>query len=235
MSAAVGTGGRAILLAGASGLVGAACLEGLLEDPRVARVVVVARRPTGRRHAKLAEHVADLASLDSGVQDDLACDAALCALGTTIAKAGSQQAFRAVDHDAVLAVARAARRGGARRFVLVSSVGADADSGNFYLRVKGEVERAREGVGFYALDVLRPSLLLGERAESRRAEAFARRLAPIANLALPGPLRKYRAIEAGVVAAAMVSLACADRGGRHLLHFDEIVALAAGAPPAIRA
>jgi uncharacterized protein YbjT (DUF2867 family) len=155
---------------------------------------------------------------------------ACCALGTTIAAAGSQDAFRRVDFDCTLAFARFALRAGARRFVLVSSVGADAGSTNFYLRVKGEVEDALRALPFESLVVLRPGLLLGDRRESRPAEALARFVAPLFNPLLLGPLAKYRSVYADRVAAAMVAAAFEDRRGVSVLDVPGIERLAEKGP-----
>jgi uncharacterized protein YbjT (DUF2867 family) len=132
-------------------------------------------------------------------------DEAFCCLGTTIKKAGSQEAFRAVDHDAVLAFAKAAKQAGTRSFLVVTALGADTRSRVFYNRVKGEVQEALKGVGFESLVILQPSLLLGERAESRPGE----RAAIVASRVLAPLLRPLasRPIEAHTVARAMLALA----------------------------
>ncbi len=152
---------------------------------------------------KLVQRAVDFASLD--LQGLAAPEVAFCALGTTIGKAGSQQAFRAVDHDAVLAFAMAAMAAGARCFVLVSSVGADPRSSIFYNRVKGETEAGLRALGFASLAIAQPSLLLGERAESRPTE----RALVVASRFLGGVLRPFawRPIEAKVVAQALLAIA----------------------------
>ena len=123
----------------------------------------------------------------------------------------------AVDLEYVKAFAHWARDSGARRFVLVSSVGANPDSSNFYLRVKGQAERAVSAIGFEQLDILRPGLLVGARSESRPGEALAQRVMPPFAFMLVGPLRKYRPISAGVVGAAMVGTALAEHSGVRVL------------------
>lgn len=151
--------------------------------------------------------------------------AALCALGTTMHKAGSAAAFRAVDFDAVLAFAAWARRSGCDRFVLVSSVGATIDARSFYLRVKGEVEAAVTDLKFPSLVILRPSLLLGSRSETRPAEALARMVMPTLNHVLVGGLARYRGISARAVAAAMVVASMAegtDLRGSHVWEHKQI-------------
>lgn len=209
-----------LLVAGATGLVGRSLVEQLCDSPRVSRVVALARRPLDAAHAKLDVRQIDIVHVDAEVP--LRADVACCTLGTTIAAAGSQDAFRRIDHDATLAFARYALACGARRFVLVSSVGADPAAANFYLRVKGEVEQALCTLPFEALVILRPGLLLGERRESRPAEAVARVLAPALNPLLVGPLAHYRAVRADRVAAAMVACACDDRAGVHVLDVPAI-------------
>jgi uncharacterized protein YbjT (DUF2867 family) len=192
---------RTVLVAGATGLVGGCVLARLAE--RGHRTVAVGRRASGVADQDLVVDFADLPALP-------AADAAVCALGTTIAAAGSRAAFRAVDHDAVVAFARAARAAGARHCILVTAVGADPDAGVFYSRVKGEAERDVEAVGFEGLDLVRPGLLLGERTESRPVEALMQRLSPILNPLLVGGLDRYGAIDADTVAAAIAALV--DRG-----------------------
>ena len=191
-----------VLLAGATGLVGARVMA-LFPD-----AIPVGRRATGRA----GEIVTDFAALPplppAGV--------AISALGTTIRAAGSQAAFRAVDHDAVLAFARAAQAAGVRHFIVITAVGADASSNVFYSRVKGEVERDLAALGFARLDIVQPGLILGPRAERRPVEAFFQWLAPVLNPLLAGSLSKYGGISADDVAAAIAALAGAGGSGRHV-------------------
>ena len=190
-------------IAGASGLVGSKLLPLLLADPGFSAVVSLGRRPVDVTHAKLTQRTVDFAALD--VAGLPAPDVAFCALGTTIAKAGSAEAFRAVDHGAVLAFARAAFERGARHFEVVTAHGADAKSMVLYNRVKAEVEADLRTVGFTSLAIARPSLLLGDRAESRPGE----RVAIVASRLLGGLLRPFEArpIEADVVARALLAIA----------------------------
>ncbi|MFY0573803.1 oxidoreductase [Cystobacter fuscus] len=194
---------RTALVAGASGLVGGWLLDSLLADSRYREVHSLGRRALPRQHPKLVQHTVDFARL--GGEALPAAQDAFCCLGTTIKKAGSQEAFRAVDHDAVLAFAQAARAAGVQRFLVVTALGANARSRIFYNRVKGQVEEALASVGFESLVILQPSLLLGERPERRTGEraaaAVSRALAPLLR-----PLSS-RPIEARTVARAMVTLA----------------------------
>ena len=196
--------GRVALLAGATGLVGAALLERLLAAADYAQVHALARTPSLAAAAGLHQHLVDFDSLG---QLDLGApvDVAFCALGTTMRAAGSREAFERVDHDAIVAVAELAMRRHARRFVLVSSVGADPEARNFYLRVKGRTEAAVARLGFEAVDLLRPGLLLGRRRERRPLEQASGRIMRWLNPLLAGPLARYRAIEANEVAAAMIA------------------------------
>jgi uncharacterized protein YbjT (DUF2867 family) len=223
-------GERTAVLAGATGLVGGLALERALSVDAFDQVVVLSRRPLPRAHGRLRTLVTDFDRLEALAP--VPARVALCALGTTIKKAGSEAAFRAVDRDAVLAFARWARRGGASCFVLVSSVGAAPDAGNFYLRVKGEAEQAVAGLGYDRFVALRPSLLLGPRKESRPAEAVSRLVVPALNPLLRGTWRRYRGIAADSVAAAMIAAATTPDTGRAVWEHDELMAAAGGQPPA---
>lgn len=203
---------RVILLAGASGLVGSRTLEALLEASDVSRVLAVTRRPLGREHSRLANRIVQFEKIEAQLKG-IACDAALCCLGTTRRRAGSQERFRAVDVDAVLAFARAAQAAGAKRFVVISSVGADASSRNFYLRTKGEMEEELESLGFESLDILQPSFLMGWRAEMRPLELLALGFMPLVNPLLGGRYAVYRGIPARTLAAAMLGAVRSGRRG----------------------
>jgi uncharacterized protein YbjT (DUF2867 family) len=192
-------------IAGASGLTGRYLLNGLLEDDAFDPVIAVLRKPLHRRHPRLREKVAEFGELES--LGPVALNTAFCCLGTTILKAGSREAFRAVDHGHVLSFAQWTRRNGARHFLFVSSVAAELGSRNFYLRVKGETERDLETVGFEWLDIFQPSFLLGTRDESRRGERIGQTVVRNIKLALVGPLERYRGIAASAVATAMISRA----------------------------
>jgi uncharacterized protein YbjT (DUF2867 family) len=208
---AVSTTPRVALLAGASGLVGGFLLRTLIEAPDYSRVFALTRRPLGREHPKLANRIVVFERMAEQLKGLTAQDA-FCCIGTTLAEAGSQEAFRDADLDAVLLFAQAARAAGATRFAVVSSVGASSDSGKFYLRTKGEMEDALSGMGFASLDIFQPSLLLGPRKEVRPLELAGRVLAPLINPMLTGSREVYRAIPAETVARGMVG--AARRGGR---------------------
>jgi uncharacterized protein YbjT (DUF2867 family) len=197
-----------VVIAGASGLVGSRVLQHLLSRDDVDQVIAVGRRPLPLQHDKLMSRAVDFANngeITSAILDGIS--AAFCCLGSTIKQAGSQEAFRAIDHDAVLAFAEAALAKGTRRFLLVSSIGANARSGNFYQRTKGEAEQSLARLGFEQLTILRPSLIddEGARREYRAAE---RLILPVARVVFGviGRTRRYAPISAAVIARAMVSL-----------------------------
>ena len=217
---------RTALLAGATGLVGGHCLELLLEDDAWEQVVVLGRREIGTTHRKLVQRVVDFDRL-AELGDVPRVDDVFCCLGTTMKRAGSEAAFRRVDLTYVHELARLASRQRAGQFLLVSALGADPHSRVFYYRVKGEVEEAVRKLPFDGVHIFRPSLLLGERRESRPGE----RLAILAGRALGfmfvGPLGRYRPIAARAVAAAMIRIAKDAARGVHVYESDRIRALAA--------
>lgn len=215
---------RVALLAGASGLTGGYALEALLGAPDVGRVLAVSRRPLGREHPRLANRIVQFERIESQLKGTT-CDVALCCLGTTLRKAGSQERFRAVDVDCVLAFARAARAAGARRFVVMSSVGANPTARNFYLRTKGDMEEEVEGVGFDSLDILQPSMLLSWRGEMRPLELISGALMRLANPLLGGKYAPYRGISAPTVGAAMLGATRSGRRGVQRYTYEGILAL----------
>lgn len=215
---------KTALVAGATGLIGGECLRLLLAHPAYEKVVAIVRRPMALAHPKFEERVIGFESL--GELRPIAADDAFCALGTTIRKAGSKDAFYAVDHDAVVNFAYWARGGGARTFAVVSSLGANASSGNFYLATKGDAEAALREQWFPHLEIFRPSVLLGNREESRPGERIAAVLLSAARPLLGGPLAKYRAIEAATVARAMIASAQTGEKGTHVREYAEILKLA---------
>lgn len=203
-----------IVLFGASGLVG-----GLL-GPRLSGHEVIG---VGRRAIAAGDRVAAVADWPVVVAD-IKPDVVISMLGTTIRKAGSRAAFAAIDHDAVLAVAVAARAAGARQFMLVSSVGANARASNFYLATKGRVEHDVNALGFERTDIFRPGLLVAARAgDPRLVEQLMMTLSPVTNLLTPPAFDRYRAIAARDVAAAIAGAVGAAATGVHIHHNREML------------
>jgi uncharacterized protein YbjT (DUF2867 family) len=210
------------LLAGASGLVGR---EIARHWSGRGRLHLLLRQPMAAPGAHQGVIVVDFAALPPLPR----AEEAYCALGTTIRTAGSQAAFRAVDVDAVLAFARAARAAGVTCFGVVSALGADARSSTFYNRVKGEAEQALEGVGFESLVIARPSLLVGDRAALGQPARAGEALALAVTRPLAGLIPKaWRPIEAGTVARALLRAVAERRPGVRVLSSADMLEL--GAP-----
>lgn len=214
---------RKVLLAGATGLVGGEILQALLVDPSVAEVHVLGRRAINVTHSKLQLHVVDFRQLPALPQ----VDEVYLALGTTIRVAGSQEAFRAVDFDANLAVATAAVASGARRVGLVSAADANARSSVFYLSVKGALEDALASLNLSALVIARPSLLLGNRDGLNQPPRLGEKIStPILKLLTPVLPKRYRPIHARTVARSLLATLPAAHGAVKL-HFDDLIRLGA--------
>lgn len=202
-----------LLLAGATGLVGSHVLRQALDDERITHVTAPVRRALPVTHVRLHAPIVDYDALSSDA-DWWRADAVICTLGTTMKAAGSEAAFRRVDHDYPLVVARLAHRHGTPTYVLNSAIGANVNSRFFYNCVKGELERDLAQVGFGSLTHARPGLIGGERAESRLAER-----ATILVLAAVGPLmpRRWRLCPPQNIARAMIQAALEAQPGVHVI------------------
>jgi len=207
---------KSALVAGATGLVGRECVDLLLANPEFTRIVALVRRslPKDIDSERLKVEKVDFEHLDDR-GEVFGVDVIICALGTTMRAAGSEGAFRIVDYDYPLALAKLGYARGARHFLLVSSQGANAESGVFYPRVKGELENAVSEIGYRSLTIVRPSFLIGEREERRFGEELGRRFGFLA------PPR-YRPVRATVVAAALVRAAAEDIPGKRIIENREI-------------
>jgi uncharacterized protein YbjT (DUF2867 family) len=213
---------RRLCLVGATGLVGSSLVSACVGRQDV-RLVAVSRRemalPAGARMEVL------LAPVEGWPEAIVAskADVLVCALGTTMRDAGgSREVFRTVDHDLVLASATAAHGAGIRHMILVTSIGADPASENFYLRTKGEVEAQVRKLGFDRVDVLRPSLLVGRRRPVRPLERLAMVFAPVMNLLLHGKARRYRAIRTAELAETILALAHERASGKFVHEYDAL-------------
>lgn len=205
-----------MLLAGATGLVGNQALSLGLEQGH--EITTVGRRPTGRASSEIVSSFTDLPKLPPA-------DVAICALGTTIRQAGSREAFRAVDHDAVMSLASATKTAGIEHFLVVTAVGANANASAFYSRVKGEVEQELEKLGFRRLDIIRPGLLMGDRQQSRPIETLLKGIAPASDLLMRGKWRRYRSVLASSVGQCLLLLSEKTEPGVFIHHYDDIMSV----------
>lgn len=215
--------GIAVLVVGATGLVGRRLVALCRADDRYAAVHILTRRPLSPRAAGgVTEHLVDFDRLDEADLDGTAIDEVHCALGTTMRRAGSKAAFRRVDHDYVVAAGELARRLGARRFLMVSSYGADAKGLSFYQRVKGETEDALAALGLPQLLIFRPSLLQGARSEFRLGESLSNAVLKLVSPVVP---ERLRPVSDEVLARAMLRAARDESAAFRVYESDEIQSL----------
>lgn len=216
--------GKTALVFGSSGLVGSALVQWLESSPAYDRIRLFLRTPIPHSQGKTEFIPVDFNQLER-IAPQIEGDEIFCCLGTTIRKAGSQAAFRKVDAEYPSKIASIARQNGVKGFYVVSSLGASADSGNFYLRTKGEMEQAVLQAQFPEYGIFRPSLLLGSRKEFRFGEKLAQWTMPLFHWMLNGRLRKYRGIRAADVAKAMV-IAASMKFDDHVFESDRIAEIA---------
>ncbi|HZT01413.1 MAG TPA: NAD(P)H-binding protein [Steroidobacteraceae bacterium] len=214
-----------VLLAGASGFVGARVLDALLDAPEVTRVFAVTRRPLGREHPRLANRIVQFGHLERQLAG-LKCQVAFCCLGARLGEREQEEAIRRIDLGYTLAFARAAKAAGATRFVVVSAAGAGLAQKTGYLRIKGELEEMLGGIGFGALDILQPAIILGWPREMRALDLVRRAVMPLVNPLLVGPRAVHRGISVATTAAAMLGTLRSGRRGPQRYTYAGICALA---------
>jgi uncharacterized protein YbjT (DUF2867 family) len=215
---------KTALVIGATGLVGEETLKQLLSSAQYSKVIALTRRPLDIKHAKLENPVVDFDK--PGQYSSIKADDVYCAMGTTIGKAGSQAAFKRVDFEIPLLVAKQALDNGAAKFILVSSMGADAKSMVFYSRTKGELEQALAQLKYKAVLIFRPSILLGNRKEYRAGEAIGRFAAEKLSFLFAGPLAKYKGTPVDLLAKAMIKEAGENVSGVRIIENNEIFEIA---------
>lgn len=213
---------KTALIAGATGLVGSYCLEYLLQSDSYEKVICVTRRAIANSCPKLQQVIADTNNLAEKLKD-IKADDVYCCIGTTIKKAGSREAFKLVDYTYVKILAEQAKMNGATSFAVVSSIGADATSSNFYLRTKGEMENAVKACGFTKTIILRPSILLGPRKEFRLGEEIGKVFMKALGFLFVGKLKRYKAIEAAQVAKALIYFTQKDFAEVKVLENDDLL------------
>lgn len=213
---------RAILL-GATGLTGSLLLQKLLIDPVFSQVKVITRKPTGIVHDKLLEVIIDLQNEEAYKAAITPADVLFCCIGTTQSKVkGDKDAYRAIDFDIPVKAAKYAAAQHIGKYIIVSAVGADSRSANFYLKLKGETEQAILQQSISAVYILRPSILMGQRKERRVMEKIAQAVMRVFSLLLIGSLQKYRAIDADTVAQSMINAAKRTETGKFIWEYREM-------------
>ncbi len=201
-----------ILVAGATGLIGRACVESAQRDTRIDRIIVLTRRALDLAHPKVVQWVAPDGQLLTGLRNEHV-DAVLCCLGTTIATVkGDKQAFIHVDKDLVVGIGQWAKANNVPAFCVVSAIGADENSRIFYSRVKGEMESALIDIGLPQLHIFQPSMLVGPRKEERMGERMGIVLGRVFSPLLFGSLAKYKPMPHDVLAKAMINAALETPG-----------------------
>jgi uncharacterized protein YbjT (DUF2867 family) len=211
---------KTAIIIGATGLVGSTLVKQLLENPIYSKVILLLRKPLKISHSKLIQEVTDFDKLNASkiVGDDL-----FCAMGTTLAKAGSKEAQYKIDCTYPYEIGRIAKANGVKQYLLVSCVGANFDSSNFYLRTKGDLEKKIESLGFQNFVSVRPFMLLGGREEHRLGEKIGTVLSNLLSPLLFGGLRKYHGIQAYDVAKSMQQFANQGLSGVKYAEYDEII------------
>jgi len=211
---------KTAIVIGATGLVGSTLVKQICENPNYSKVVLLLRKPLNISHSKLIQEVIDFDKLDVSkiVGDDL-----FCAMGTTLAKAGSKENQYKIDCTYPYEVGKIAKINGVKQYILVSSVGANVESSNFYLRTKGDLEKKIESLDFQNFVSIRPSMLLGDREESRLGEKIGKVLSNLLSPLLFGSLSKYHGIEAADVAKAMQRFANQGLDGVKYVEYDDIM------------
>ena len=211
---------KTAVIIGATGLVGSTLVKQLLDNPTYLKVVLLLRKPLNIRHSKLIQEVINFDKIDASkiVGDDL-----FCAMGTTLAKAGSKENQYKIDCTYPYEIGKIAKVNGVKQFILVSSAGANFESSNFYLRTKGDLEKKIQSIGFQNFVSIRPSMLLGDRQESRLGEKIGKVAFSLLSPLMFGSLRKYRSVEASDVAKSMQRFANQELSGVKYVEYDDIM------------
>jgi uncharacterized protein YbjT (DUF2867 family) len=212
---------KTALIIGSTGLIGSQLLHSLLDSQDYLKVITFVKRDTGIKHKKLTQHIINFDAPDTYknliVGDDL-----FCTIGTTIKKAGSKEAFRKVDFEYPSQFATFALQNKVKQFLIISSLGADSKSGNFYLKTKGEIQEFLKNCNFQSVAVLQPSLLLGNRTEFRLGEKVGAFFMKTLSFLFLGNLKKYKPIESKTVAKALLKIAQTNNIGFKVYESDAI-------------
>lgn len=216
---------KTALMIGSTGLIGSHLLELLLHSNDYEKVITFVKRDTGIKHPKLTQHIVDFDKPET-YKDSIIGDDFFCTIGTTIKKAGSKAAFRKVDFEYPQQFASFATENKVKQFLIVSSLGADLNSGNFYLKTKGEIEAILRDSSFESVSVLQPSLLLGNRTEFRLGEKIGAIFMKSFSFLFLGKLKKYKPIESNAVAKVLLKVAQRNDKGFKKYESDTIQLIA---------
>jgi len=197
---------KTAIIIGATGLTGSLLLKRLIADDRYTTIKLFSRRKSGNSSPKIKEFIGDVLQLEQ-FKNDFRADELFCCVGTTSAKTKDRSIYRAIDFGIPFNASRLAKENNIHTFLVISSMGADAKSNIFYSRTKGEMEHAVLDQKIANTYILRPSLILGERGERRIGENAGAFVMKLTNALLVGKLKRYRAIKADCIAAAMIELA----------------------------
>ena len=211
-----------VAIAGATGLTGGLCLQKLLQNEQVSMVYAIGRKQTGIKHSKLKEVLLQ----NNKLLEVINADAFICCLGTTIKKAGSKDAFKAIDLELPVYLAKELNNNGCHTAAVISAMGSNASSFIFYNNIKGQMEKAMKKVNFTSLSILRPSIIAGQRNEKRFGEKMGLILMKIFNPLLLGPLNNYKSIKASDIAKALVKSIIIQKHGKTIYLSGEIKKLA---------
>ena len=216
---------KTALIIGSTGLIGSQLLELLLESKEYEKVITFVKRDSGIQNRKLKQHIIDFDKPET-YQNLVIGDDFFCTIGTTIKKAGSQEAFRKVDFEYPKQFATIASQNKVNQFIIVSSLGANATSSNFYLKTKGEIQNFLKDCNFESVSIFQPSLLLGNRTEFRLGEKIGTFFMKLISFLLIGNLEKYKPIESKTVAKALFKIAQQNKKGFHVIKSDSIQEIA---------
>lgn len=197
---------KTAIILGATGLTGGELLDRLLKDGRYGKVILFSRSSTGIKNEKVEEHLGNLLELEK-FEAEFKADEVHCCIGTTQAKTPDEETYHKIDYGIPVTAAKLAKKNNIPQFLVISALGADVESKFFYNRTKGEMERDVLAQGIEKTYIFEPSLIAGKREESRPLEAAWKKVMSVGNHLLQGPLKKYRSIQAGTIADAMVYVA----------------------------
>lgn len=216
---------KTALIIGSTGLIGSHLLDLLLESQEYEKVITFVKRDSGIQHPKLKQRIIDFDKPDT-YKEFVVGDDFFCTIGTTIKKAGSQDAFRKVDFEYPKQFASLAQQNKVKQFLIITSLGADANSSNFYLKTKGEIQDFLKNCAFESISILQPSLLLGNRTEFRLGEKMGVYFMKLFSFLFIGNLKKYKAIQSEAVAKAMFIIAQKNYKGFQIIESDSIQGIA---------